>query len=202
MRRFHAVALLLLALVALDCVQVKAKKHSDVSAVFANAKYVYVEAQAGDIMRPGLYPEDRQAIVDVQGGLQDWNRYTLATGRKQADLVFIVRKGRETGAQAQVGVPSAPRQQGSQGPPTQSRQPGQMSNDDGMGVGAEVGPSDDILQVYSTNPDGKLIGPVWTREMKDGLAGPAVLLLQQLRAAVEKEYPSQPQGQPPAPKQP
>jgi hypothetical protein len=198
MRRFHAIALLLLALAALNCAQIKAKKHSDISAVFANAKYVYVEAQAGDIMRPGLYSEDRQAIGDMQDGLRDWNRYTLATGRKQADLVFIVRKGRTAGAQTQVGIPSGPRPQGSQGPATQSRQPGQMPDEDGMGVGADVGPSDDMLQVYTTNPDGKLIGPIWNREMKDGLDGPAGLLLQQLRAAVEKEYPNQP----PPPKQP
>jgi hypothetical protein len=197
MRCSQGMALLLLALAAFDSAQIKAKKHSDVSAVFANAKYVYVEAQAGDVMRPGLYPEDRQAIADVQDGLQDWNRYTLATSRKQADLVFIVRKGRAAGVQTQVGVPAAPRPQGSQGPPTQSRQPGQTPDDEGVGAGAEVGPSDDMLQVYTTNPDGKLIGPIWNREMRDGLDGPQVMLLRQLRVAVEKTYPGQP-----APKQP
>jgi hypothetical protein len=54
-----------------------------------------------------------------------------------------------------------------------------------------------MLQVYTTNPDGKLIGPVWNREMREGLDGPDVPLLRQLRIAVEKAYPSQP-----APKQP
>ena len=68
-------------------------------------------------------------------------------------------------------------------------------------VGAEAGPSDDMPRVFTTNPDGKLIGPVWNRELKDGLDGPTVLLLQQLRAAVEKAYPSQTPNQP-APKKP
>jgi hypothetical protein len=190
MNRFQTIALLLLTTAVFGSAQNK-KKHSDVSAVF------YVEAQAGDVMRPGLFPEDRQAIFDVQNGVQDWKRYTLATSRDQAELVFVVRKGRAAAGQVAVGIPGGPRPQGSQGPPTQGRQPGQPQEDDGVGVGAEVGPSDDMLQVYTTNPDGKLIGPVWNREMRDGLDGPEVPLLRQLRIAVEKAYPMQP-----APKQP
>ena len=196
MIRSRALALVLFAAAILGSAQNK-KKHSDVSAVFMNAKYFYVEAQAGDVIRPGLFPEDRQAVFDVQNGVQDWKRYALATSRNQADLVFVVRKGRAAAGQVGVGIPGGPRPQGSQGPPTQSRQPGQSPDDEGVGGGAEVGPGDDVLQVYTTNPDGKLIGPVWNREMRDGLDGPEVPLLRQLRIAVEKAYPSQP-----APKQP
>jgi hypothetical protein len=56
----------------------------------------------------------------------------------------------------------------------------------------EVGSSDDLLQVFVPNPNGKLIGPIWTREMKDGLEAPAVFLLVQLREAVDRAYPNQP----------
>ena len=196
MNRSRALASVLFAAAIFGSAQNK-KKHSDVSGVFMNAKYFYVEAQAGDVIRPGLFPEDRQAIFDVQNGVQDWKRYALATSRNQADLVFVVRKGRAAAGQVGVGIPGGPRPQGSQGPPTQSRQPGQSPDDEGVGGGAEVGPGDDVLQVYTTNPDGKLIGPVWNREMRDGLDGPEVPLLRQLRIAVEKAYPSQP-----APKQP
>jgi hypothetical protein len=196
MNRSRAIALLLLAVSVFGSAQNK-KKHSNVSAVFMNAKYFYVEAQAGDVMRPGLFPEDRQAIFDVQDGMQDWKRYTLTTSRNQADLVFVVRKGRAAAGQVGLGIPGGPRPQGSEGQQTQGRQAGQPQIDDGVGVGAEVGPSDDMLQVYTTNPDGKLIGPVWNREMKDGLDEPEVPLLRQLRIAVEKAYPIQP-----APKQP
>jgi len=55
-----------------------------------------------------------------------------------------------------------------------------------------------MLRVYIVNGDGKLSGPLWTREMQDGLDAPGLMLLQQLRAAVERAYPTQP----PAPKQP
>ncbi len=198
MRAYRAIALLMLAVPTFIFAQ-KSKKHSDVSAVFMNARYVYVEAEAGDITRPGLYPEDRQAIADAQEGIQDWDRYHLVTRREEADLVFIVRKGRMVGEQNRVGISGGPPRQ--QGPTTQNRQPGQGQGDDGFGVGAEAGPSDDMLRVFTTNSDGKLIGPVWNRELKDGLDGPTVLLLQQLRAAVEKAYPSQTPNQP-APKKP
>ena len=70
------------------------KKDPDVPALFRQARYVYVEAVDGDAFNPRLYPEDRQAIADVVTALQAWNRYTLATRRQGADLVFVVRKGR------------------------------------------------------------------------------------------------------------
>ncbi|MGO9435717.1 MAG: hypothetical protein ACLP00_15680 [Terracidiphilus sp.] len=131
----------------------------------------------------------------MQDGIQDWNRYTLVTERKQADLVFILRKGRTVGESSRVGFPGGV--QRPQGSPTQSRQPGQAPDYDGIGVGTDVGPIDDTLRVYTTNPDGRLIGPVWNREMKDGLDGPDVLLLRQLRVAVEKAYPMQPAAKKP-----
>jgi|HubBroStandDraft_6_1064221.scaffolds.fasta_scaffold483751_1 hypothetical protein len=201
MKAHQAIALFMLAAPVFALAQQKPKKHSDVSAVFMNARYVYVEAQAGDITRPGLYPDDRQAIADVQDGIEDWQRYRIVTRREEADLVFIVRKGRMVGEQNRVGLSGGPPRP--QNPTTQNRQPGQGpgQDDDGFGVGAEVGPSDDMLRVYTTNPDGKLIGPVWNREMKDGLDGPTVVLLLQLRTAVEKAYPTQTPSQP-APKKP
>ena len=201
MKADRVIALFLLAMPAIVLAQ-KTKKHSDVPAVFMNARYVYVEAQAGDITRPGLYPDDRQAIADVQDGIEDWQRYRIVTRKEEADLVFIVRKGRVVGTQVGVGVPGGgQRPQGSPTQNPQNRQPGLGQDDDGVGVGAEVGSSDDTLRVFMTTPDGQLIGPVWDREMKDGLEGPTVLLLRQLRAAVEKAYPSPPPGQP-APKKP
>ena len=191
MQKWIAVALATLV-VAAAFAQNKSKKHG-LPAVFANAHYVYVRAQDGDIMNPGLYPEDRQAISDLQDGLRDWDRYALALEKEHSDLVFVVRKGRALGEQNRVGI------SGKQPlPPSgQPRQPGQMPDGGtGVGVGTEVGPSDDILQVFTTNPEGKLIGPLWQREMHDGLDAPAIPLLRQLRAAVEQAYPQQPAKKP------
>lgn len=171
----------------------KAKKQSDVPAAFAQARYVYVRAQDGDVMKPSLYPEDRQAIGDVQNGLRDWNRYAVVIQSDDADLVFIVRKGRSAGGQTRTGISvGSPRQPGQPGQPGQTRQPGQVPDDDnGVGVGAQVGPSEDMLQVFITNHQGRLIGPIWNRAMNDGLEGPDVPLLRDLRVAVERAYPSQ-----------
>ena len=98
------VAFLLLLVAPIAVAQQKSKKHSDLPAAFSNARFVYVQAEDGDIMRPGLYPEDREAIFDVQQGIRDWNRYAVATRREDADLIFIVRKGRIAGAQGRRGV--------------------------------------------------------------------------------------------------
>lgn len=187
---------LMIAAPLISDAQHKSKKHSDVSAVFEQAHFVYVQAMDGDVMKPSLYPEDRQAISDVQDGIRDWGRYSLAIRREDADLVFMVRVGRALGEQNRGGI-SVGRPPNPNGP---NRQPGQQQPPDegtGVGIGTELGPSDDMLRVFTTNPDGKLIGPIWHREMPDGLDGPTVPLLRQLRAAVEQAYPTQP-----APKHP
>jgi hypothetical protein len=178
----------------------KTKKHKDVPAVFENAHFVYVEAVDGDQMKPGLYPADRQAIFDVQNGLRDWNRYALATRRDEADVVLVVRKGRVASGQVhgslsegtRVPVPggqTASRAQGAGG--VGAGPAGQNGDGADAGAEAEMGPESDMLRVYIMS-DGKMTGPVWTRELPDGLDAPSLMLLQQLRTAVERAYPSQP----------
>jgi hypothetical protein len=194
MSRSEAIALLLILIPALALAQQKAKKHNDVPAVFQYAHFVYVEAPDGDAMKPGLYPADRQAIADVQDSLRDWNRYALATRREDAEVVLVVRKGRLASAQVHAGVSVGTRVP-SGGNSTSGPAPGQAGQGgDGAGAGAEgeVGPENDMLRVYLVNGDGKLTGPLWTREIQDGLDPPTLLLMQQLRTAVERAYPSQP----------
>jgi hypothetical protein len=181
-------------------------KKPDVPAVFRNATYVYVESPDGDLYRPGLYPADRQAIADVQDALRDWSRYTLTTQRDQAELVFVVRKGRI--ANGRIGGPvsssqplppnQSPRGSGQTGP---AGGPGQTWPGAGAGVetGVEVGPEDDMLRVYMLNPDGKLSTIVWNRTMTDGLDEPQLVLFEQLKAAVNKAYPSTTASQPSKP---
>lgn len=170
-------------------------KKPDVPAVFQTAKYVYVQAEDGDVQKPGLYPEDRQAIYDVENKIRDWNRYAITTRRDDADLVFIVRKGRLAATQTQAGIGNIPRPQPGQGP-GQSPGAGQGSNQGGMsesvGMGAEVGPSDDLLRVFTLNGNKKLVGPLWSRELDRGLDAPIVRLVEQLKADVEKAYPPTP----------
>src|ERR1700677_186949 len=98
------------------------KKDPDVPALFRQARYVYVEAVDGDEFNPRLYPEDRQAIADVRHALRTWNRYALTIRRQDADLVFVVRKGRlaaaEVFAGAHIGSPHSFPHTPAQNPPT------------------------------------------------------------------------------------
>jgi hypothetical protein len=182
-------------LLAVNIADAKPKK-PDVPAVFQTAKYVYVQAEDGDVLKPSLYPEDRQAIYDVENKIRDWKRYTLTINRNEADLVFIVRKGRLAAAQGNVGVGNFPVPQPGQSPvpgPDARPVPNQGGISERAGVGTEVGPSDDLLRVFSLDGDKKrLIGPVWSREIDGGLDAPMVRLVEQLKDAVEKAYPPTP----------
>lgn len=169
----------------------KDKKKDVLPAMFSTARYVYVQAEDGDIFKPDLYPEDRQAISDVENGLSEWKRYVLTINRSEADLIFVVRKGRAVAAKVggAVGVGSQPGARNS--PAGQgNRDPGQAGTSYGYGGGVEAGMPDDTLRVFTQMPDGRLSGsPIWWREMHDGLDAPGVELLRVLRDQVDRTYP-------------
>ena len=199
----------LLLVLAVPLAHAKDKKKSGLPAVFANAHYVYVQSEDGDIMKPGLFPEDREAIANVQDAVKEWKRYVITLNRSDADLVFIVRKGRMAAAQPYVGVgvgngPNGPVGSYPNRNPAGPNNPNPDQTNTGTEIGArtEMGPSDDLLRVYTRTPDGRLNGPFWSREMKDGLEAPNVPLVRFLRDAVEKAYPPQAANQPPTPAKP
>ncbi len=196
MKAWKLAVSLTLCLLVLNLAHSKPKK-PDLPAVFENAKYVYVESVDGDIFKPGLFPEDRRAIADVQDKVREWKRYAIALDRQEADLVFVVRKGRLAAVQPHVGVSDGPRTQ-----PGQTRQPGQFPGQGPateVGVRTEVGEPEDMLRVYIQN-NGQLSAMVWDRTMEGGLNAPTVRLVRQLQDAVEKAYP--PTAPAPAKKQP
>jgi hypothetical protein len=80
-----------------------------------------------------LLAEDRKAIMDMEHALRTWNHYMIATRRRDAEIICVVRKGRLVDVHT-----------GTAG-----------------GAGAEIGPADDLLYVYIAKPDGSLQGPVW-----------------------------------------
>jgi len=184
LRTILTVALVLAA--ALPFAQGKDKKKKTMPAVFATARYVYVQAEDGDAFKPGLLDADRQAIVDLQNALRDWHRYSLTMNSSEADLIFIVRKGRIASGQigATVGTGSGPGTAGQSSP-----FPGQRQAAGGIGLGGEVGPPDDYLEVRMRNPESEISAPIWERSQQDGLDAPKVPLLRMLRDAVEKDYP-------------
>lgn len=163
----------------------QAKKHK-LPALFDHARYVWVEAADGDEFKPGLLPEDRQAIADVEDSIRDWNRYILTARREEADLVFVVRKGRVASATLGGTV-------GSGGPIAGPQRTPAL----GAKVGTEVGPPDDLLQVCERHTDGTLSGPIWMKSQAGGLDGPDPELFQRLRKAVDEDYPLKPATQNP-----
>lgn len=194
---------LLLALVLLPTLtfaQKHGKKKHTVPAVFSTARYVWVQSMDGDLFTPGLLPADRQAIVDVQNALQDWGRYVLTARRSDADLIFVVRTGRLADAKVGGGVgtpnagpmgnPNAGQMGNSNSGPMGNPNAGPQQRPMGTGVmyGGDVGPPDDMLKVVSTNTEGNGM-QVWLRSEEGGLASPFIPLFQQLKTAVDHDYP-------------
>ena len=164
----------------------KGKKKKTVPAVFGTAKYVYVQAEDGDVYKPGLLEEDRQAVFNVEDAIRKWKRYTITVSRDEAELIFYVRKGRAGSATVGGTVGTAGGR--SRGPgPGQPRTGG--LGGPGVMVGGEAGPPDDLLEVRMRNTESELSAPIWFRSQPDGLNSPDVPLLANLKAAVEKDYP-------------
>jgi hypothetical protein len=146
-----------------------AKSKDTLPPILLSSHFVYVEAHDGDPFDPRVIPADRQAIANVQHAIQDWKRYVITVKRSDAELIFVVRKGRIASVQPRIGGGS-----GTGGPPIV-----------GAGVSGDVGSPDDLLEVCILNSDGSRTGPIWTRSMKDGLDPPDMPLFQQLKQAVD-----------------
>ena len=183
MKPLKSIPLFLLLVLALATMQAKPKKPYKLPAMFNQARYVYVEAVDGQEFDPQLDPYDRQAIADVDDALYAWKRYVLTTQRSEADLILVVRKGRL--ATAKIGVQAG---SGPQGGPNRPTGPLQGN---GVGVGTEIGPPDDLLEVYMRNPDNTRGALLWRHTLADGLNPPDLALFQQLKNEVESSYPNQ-----------
>ena len=158
----------------------KQSKKSDAPAMLTSAQFVFVEPYLGPNAEGSIYdakvsPEDRDAVTNVLGFLQKWGYYKVAIRRNQADLVIFVRTGRAShsynGVHVQTGRtnPDAPSPTGT-----------------GVGVreGVEAGPDEDMFWVYWRTADGRLNGPIWQQNLKDGLNAPTLVLFQNFKDAV------------------
>jgi hypothetical protein len=185
MKNFKTIVLLAILIPAIAMAE--KKKKNDVPEAFSTAHSIYVESADGDYSKANVSAADRKAIEDVQDAMQGWHRYTLAAHAEQADLVFVVHKARAGGVDSASGMPATQRVPlGS----TPVRAPGQPGDADGMAPAAQMGVEGDRLLVFTMTPEGKRKGPIWTRELQGGLDGPLVILVEQLKSAVEKAYPA------------
>jgi hypothetical protein len=172
MKPLKVMTLFLLLAPTLATVHAKTKKPYKLPAVFNQAQYVWVEAVDGQEYDPRLLPEDRQAIGDVYQALNHWGRYVITARRDEAQLIFVVRKGRV----AEEDVAAGRRV--------------------GLGAGtavagrSELGSPDDLLEVYMPNPNGGQGALLWQRMLAGGLDPPDLALFQQLKDEVNRTYPS------------
>lgn len=183
MKRKMRMLLLAATVLAVASAHAKDKKKQAVPAVLGKAQYVYLEAVDGDEFDPNLLPEDRQAIANVRKALRNWGRYILTVNRQDAELLFIVRKGRVADIRGMVGTGGMGRP-GPVGPAG-----GPMQGGLGVGAGSEVGPPNDMLEVKIIAPDGRDGAQIWMHSERDGLNAPDVTLVQELRTAVDRDYP-------------
>jgi hypothetical protein len=192
MKPLRSIALIFVLVTALAPAPAKPKKPYKLPAVFDQARYVYVEAVDGQEFDPRLNPDDRQAIADVDKAVYDWKRYTLTEQRREADLIFVLRKGRL--AEAKLGVQIGTGRQNAPNRPT-----GAPPGGNGVGIGGDVGPPDDLLEIYAPNPNESRGTLLWRRTLKDGLDAPDLALFQELKNEVEATYPNQTANQPSKP---
>jgi hypothetical protein len=212
MKPLKWIGLLLVLIPAFATIQGKPKKPDKLPAIFDQARYVHVEAVDGQKFDPGLFPEDRQAIVDMEGALRNWGRYVLVLRRDKADLIFVVHKGRQTGAGARGpldpqgdiarqgcddpqggnGRQGRNGPQGANGPQNASGQSDCVDDPaTGVALGSEVGPADDLLEIYVRNSDQSRGAPLWVHTRTGGLDRPDLELFKQFKDQVEQDYPPQ-----------
>ncbi len=137
------------------------------------------------------------ARENVEKALSEWGRYRLVMDGAQADLVIAVRTGNDRmlrptiqggpvdqrGGVAQ-GTDSTIRIGGQQGRPP-NNDPTMSPLDQSPHVSNQVGPSDDMLEVYLGGVDALESAPVWRFHAKDCLrANPQVRAVEEFRKAV------------------
>ncbi|HUA97193.1 MAG TPA: hypothetical protein VMA34_02575 [Terracidiphilus sp.] len=200
-RRWVNAGMVLLLCCMVTTAWAKKKKDPPAPKLFCQAQYAYVKTIEGDVLNSDVLPQDRQAANQLVDNLQTWKRYTIVYQPNEADLVFVVRTGRVASARGQGTIAGGPPYQGgrvtigrtpgagAEGPagmqdPSQ-QQSGEYPQGAGVSTGAELGPPNDLLQVYSSSSDTGAHTVVWERTERDGLQG-SQPLFQKLRDAVQK----------------
>jgi hypothetical protein len=145
---------------------------------------------------------NRTAQDEVERAISKWGRFNLVIEAQTADLVIAVRKGHaggptisnspvdnrpvvfQTGGQPSGG---GTRIGGQQGRPPDLTNPGLGPEDSGPRISNQIGPSDDIFEVYLGGIEDPLDAPpIWRYSAKNALNGPQVGAVEQFRKAVEE----------------
>lgn len=166
----------------------------------AQTVLVVINPEAGEPLTDPT--ANRRAQEDVEKALMKWGRFRLVMESQTADLVLAVRKGTGRAVRPTIGggpidsrpvilQPSEPgdiRVGGQRGRPPDLSQPGVGGpQDTEPRVRTEVGPSEDMLEVYRGGTEYPLdSAPVWRYMAKDALRPPAVSAVDQFRKAIDE----------------
>jgi hypothetical protein len=196
-RRESIIVLLLFRLLLIPQADAKNKKKQILPDCVLRAETVLVviRPQAGEpLTNPGA---NRTARDEVEKAIMKWGRFRLAMESQTADLVIAVRKGHATGPTIR-NSPTDDRPVIGQQTDDQIRLGVQLGHppdltDPGFGgperrgphVTNEVGPSEDLLEVYRGGVQYPLdSSPVWRYMAKDALKGPPVDAVEQFRKVI------------------
>ncbi len=142
---------------------------------------------------------NRTAQQNVETALMQWRRFRLVMEAQSADLIFVVRKG--TGRTVGPTIKGGPiddrpvilqspgtgdiRIGGGIGRPPDSQRG--RPQDSRPSAGQEVGPSEDMLEVYRGGVGYSLDSPpVWRIMAKNALKAPAVPAIEEFRKAIDE----------------
>ncbi len=172
----------------------------------AHTVYVVIQPEAGEPVTDPM--ANRTAEENVEKAITKWGRFELVPGSQTADLIITVRTGHRPGATIHNSPADNPplviqstgettRVGGHQGRPPDLNDPGSGPVDRGPHITNEVGPSEDLFEVYMAGGvqyplDG---APIWRYMGKDSLKAPRVEAVEQFRKAID-ESEQQRQGKP------
>lgn len=148
--------------------------------------------------------ENQRAVQEVQAAMLKWGRYKVTPDPTQADLIIAVRKGRVggptiNGRKDPVPVIVDPSDTGvyvgihhGQTPPL-SRTDTSLDGAQRTSLGAQVGPAEDLFEVYRGRTQYPLDDPpIWRYLGKDGLKAPKMEAMARFRRVVEEAAKKQP----------
>jgi hypothetical protein len=171
----------------------------------ASTVLVVVSPQAGEPLDQPMV--NATARDTVEKALMEWGRLRPVMDGMEADLVIAVRSG--SGRIVQPTIKGGPidnrpgvgqstdssiRIGGQQGQPPPLNQPGMGGPQNGPHIGNEVGPSEDMFELYRGGVQNPLDSPpVWRYIAKDCLRAPKVSAVEEFRKLIaEAEKPQVP----------
>lgn len=183
------VSILLFLLPSLLILETEAKssKKQLLPDLILKAQTVVVVIHPGSGEPLGAPAANRTAVDQVEKAFSRWGRFHVVMEGQFADLVIAVRKGH-------AGGPAISNSPGDNAPVIFQPSDGSIRIGGRTGspqstprISNEIGPAEDIFEVYPGGSDDPLdMAPIWRFSAKNALNGPQVQAVEQFRKAIEE----------------